>query len=42
MDLVRGITNMIDDWQRAARGGKPAGVDKVVVGRVARCVAQSR
>jgi polyhydroxyalkanoate synthase subunit PhaC len=33
MNLVGGIANLIDDWQRAARGDKPAGVDKFIVGR---------
>jgi polyhydroxyalkanoate synthase subunit PhaC len=32
MNLVGGIANLIDDWQRAGRGDKPAGVDKFIVG----------
>jgi polyhydroxyalkanoate synthase len=32
MNLVRGTANLIDDWQRAARGEKPAGVDKFIIG----------
>ena len=33
LNLARGFVNLIDDWQRAARGQKPAGVDNFVVGR---------
>jgi polyhydroxyalkanoate synthase len=33
MNLARGFANLIDDWQRAARGEKPAGVDNFAVGR---------
>jgi polyhydroxyalkanoate synthase len=33
MNLTRGIANLIDDWQRAARGDKPAGTEKFEVGR---------
>src|SRR5215470_1903701 len=32
MNLVKGIANLIDDWQRAARADKPAGADKFIVG----------
>jgi polyhydroxyalkanoate synthase subunit PhaC len=32
MNLVRGMGNLIDDWRRAARGDKPVGVDKFIVG----------
>jgi polyhydroxyalkanoate synthase subunit PhaC len=33
MNLARGFANLIDDWQRAALGDKPAGVNNFVVGR---------
>jgi polyhydroxyalkanoate synthase subunit PhaC len=33
MNLLRGFSNLIDDWQRAAHGDKPAGVDSFAVGR---------
>jgi polyhydroxyalkanoate synthase len=33
MNLVRGSRNLVDDWQRATQGGKPAGVEDFVVGR---------
>jgi polyhydroxyalkanoate synthase len=33
VNLANGLRNLIDDWQRAARGDKPAGTEKFVVGR---------
>ncbi len=33
MNLIRGFSNLIDDWQRAVHGDKPAGVDSFAVGR---------
>jgi polyhydroxyalkanoate synthase len=32
MNLVRGVANLIDDWQRATRTERLAGVDKFIVG----------
>jgi polyhydroxyalkanoate synthase subunit PhaC len=32
MNLVRGMGNLIDDWQRAARGDGPAGIEDFEVG----------
>jgi polyhydroxyalkanoate synthase subunit PhaC len=33
MNLVKGAANLIDDWQRAVRGDKPAGTESFGVGR---------
>jgi hypothetical protein len=33
MNLLRGFSNLIDDWQRAVHGNKPGGVDRFAVGR---------
>jgi polyhydroxyalkanoate synthase subunit PhaC len=33
LNLVKGIANLIDDWQRTARGDKPAGAENFDIGR---------
>jgi polyhydroxyalkanoate synthase subunit PhaC len=33
VNLANGLRNLIDDWRRAARGERPAGTERFVVGR---------
>jgi polyhydroxyalkanoate synthase subunit PhaC len=33
MNLIKGVANLADDWQRAVRGAKPAGTENFEVGR---------
>ncbi len=31
--FIKGAANLVDDWQRAMRGAKPAGMENFEVGR---------